>query len=266
LAPRIAVPVLLDGEIVAIGPDGRPLGFQALQDRMHLTSPAEVERAETAQPAALVLFDLLREDDEDLRGLPLAARRLRLQARVKPSSSGARLVRLSEIVADDGTALMARARREGWEGLIAKDGHSVYQTGRRTPAWRKLKLLLEQEFVIGGWTEPRGARQHFGALVLGYYEDDVLKYAGNVGTGFNQNELDRLATLFATRERKASPFLERISTPDKIQWLTPNLDAQVRFAEWTSDGLLRQPVYLGLRDDKDAKAVGREGSMGSRGS
>ena len=258
LAPRVGVPVLLDGEIVAIDRDGRPLGFQALQDRMHLTSPADIARAEAAQPAAIVLFDMLREDDEDLRGQPLAARRLRLQTRVKPSTSGARLVRLSEIVADDGRELMSRARRDGWEGLIAKDGHSVYQTGRRTPAWRKLKLLLEQEFVIGGWTEPRGMRQHFGALLVGYYDGGALQYAGNVGTGFNERELTRLAALFDARERKASPFAGRVVTPEEIHWIRPDLVAEIRFAEWTSDGLLRQPVYLGLRDDKDAKEVKRE--------
>lgn len=258
LAPRIAVPVVLDGEIVAIDAAGRPLGFQALQDRMHLTSPADIEAAEAAQPAAIVLFDLLREGDDDLRRQPLAARRLRLQARLKLRPAGEGLVRLSEIVTDDGRALMTRAKHEGWEGLIAKDGQSTYLTGRRTPSWRKLKILHEQEFVIGGWTEPRGTRQHFGALVLGYYDGARLRYAGNVGTGFNESELAKLAGLFKGRVAKISPFDRPVASADRLHWVKPELVAMVRFAEWTSDDLLRQPVYLGLRDDKPARAVRRE--------
>jgi len=254
------VPVLLDGENVAIDQTGQPLGFQALQDRMHLTASADIAAAEAKQPAAIVLFDLLREGPTDLRRLPLAARRLRLQTRVKPTAATRERVRLSEIVADDGRALMERATREGWEGLIAKDGQSTYLSGKRTPSWRKLKLLHEQEFVIGGWTEPRGARQHFGALLLGYYDGRRLRYAGNVGTGFDERELNKLAALFATRAQKTSPFEAPIATPDRLHWVKPTLVAMVRFTEWTSDDLLRQPVYLGLRDDKAAREVVREGA------
>jgi bifunctional non-homologous end joining protein LigD len=260
LAPRIGTPVVLDGEIVAIDPAGRPLGFQALQDRMHLTSSPDIEAAEAMHPAAIVLFDLLREGDDDLRRQPLAARRLRLQARVKPTPAASRLVRLSEIVADDGRALMARATRDGWEGLIAKDGQSTYLTGRRTPSWRKLKLLHEQEFVVGGWTEPRGTRQHFGALLLGYYLSGRLRYAGSVGTGFDERELARVAGLLDARARKASPFDGAVAAGEPLHWVRPDLVAMVRFTEWTSDNLLRQPVYLGLRDDKPAKDVVREES------
>jgi bifunctional non-homologous end joining protein LigD len=262
MADRIGVPVVVDGEIVAIDRDGRPLGFQALQDRMHLTSPSDIAAAEARQPAAIVFFDLLREGDEDLRRLPLAARRLRLQARVKPTPALRRLVRVSEIVADDGRDLMARAVREGWEGLIAKDGHSTYLTGRRTPSWRKLKLLHEQEFVIGGWTDPKGARTHFGALLLGYYERGRLRFAGSVGTGCDQRELERLAALFAKRTRAASPFDGPVAAAGRPAWLKPDLVAMVRFAEWTSDNRLRQPVYLGLRDDKKATDVVREDTGG----
>jgi bifunctional non-homologous end joining protein LigD len=260
LAPRIGAPVVLDGEIVAIDRTGRPLGFQALQDRMHLTSPPDIKAAEATQPAAIVLFDLLREGDDDLRRQPLAARRLRLQARVKPTPAVSRIVRLSEIVTDDGRALMARATRDGWEGLIAKDGQSTYLTGRRTPSWRKLKLLREQEFVVGGWTEPRGTRRHFGALLLGYYEGGRLRYAGSVGTGFDERELARVAASLDARERKASPFDGAVAHAERLHWVRPDLVAMVRFAEWTSDNLLRQPVYLGLRDDKPARDVVREES------
>src|SRR5690606_36271640 len=121
-------------------------------------------------PAALFAFDILREGDEDLRGLPTVARRLRLQRALKPHASLARLIRLTEIAVDDGREMYARALAEGWEGLIVKDGMAVYESGRRSPAWRKLKVLHELELVIGGWTEPRQSRQGFGALLVGYYD------------------------------------------------------------------------------------------------
>ncbi|TAK16580.1 MAG: DNA ligase D, partial [Acidobacteria bacterium] len=168
------------------------------------------------------------------------------------------LVRLSEIAADDGRKMLARAEKEGWEGLIVKDGQSLYHSGRRTPAWRKLKLLQMQEFVIGGWTAPQGSRSHFGSLLLGYCQHGALVFAGSVGTGFNQKELDKLAGLFAKRAAVSSPFSNRVVSNEKPHWLRPDLVCQVKFIEWTGEGLLRQPVYLGLRDDKNAKEVTAE--------
>jgi bifunctional non-homologous end joining protein LigD len=255
----LKAPVVLDGEIVAIDDSGRPLGFQHVQGRIHLSSPPDIERAERDQPTALLLFDLLRDGDEDLRGQPLAARRLRLQQRIRPASGPRPVLRLSEIVADDGRALLARARDEGWEGLIAKDGQSVYHSGKRTPAWRKMKLLKQQEFVVGGWTEPRLSRQHFGALLLGFYDaDGALRWSGMVGTGFDQKELDRVAGLLRPLEVAKSPFDDTFKTAEKVHWVKPKIVAEVRFTEWTSDGLLRQPVYLGTREDKKARDVQRE--------
>jgi bifunctional non-homologous end joining protein LigD len=251
-------PLLVDGEIVAIDAAGRPLGFQYIQGRIHRSTPAEIERGEKEQPAILVLFDLLRDGDEDIRPLPLAARRLRLQDRVRIKGAAKEVLRLSEVVVDDGRPLLQRAEDEGWEGLIAKDGQSVYQSGRRTPAWRKKKLLKQQEFVIGGWTEPRQTRQNFGALLVGYYDDGDLRWAGSVGTGFNDAELTRVAKLLRAREIPESPFAERFRTPERQHWVKPELVAEVRFTEWTSDGLLRQPVYLGTRTDKAATDVVRE--------
>jgi bifunctional non-homologous end joining protein LigD len=252
-------PLLLDGEIVAIGRGGRPLGFQHLQGRIMLQSAADVERAETRQPVVLVLFDLLRDGSDDLRGTPLAARRLALQQRVKPRGRLRDVIRLSDIALDDGRAMLERAEREQWEGLIVKDGTSVYQSGRRTPAWRKFKLLGRQEFVVGGWTAPRNTRQHFGALLVGYYDEaGALHWAGNVGTGFDQAELERLAALLETRARTTSPFADRVKTMEKAHWVTPDLVVEVKFTEWTNDGLLRHPVYLGQRDDKRAADVRRE--------
>jgi bifunctional non-homologous end joining protein LigD len=259
VAKKLTVPLLLDGEIVAIDHAGKPLGFQHVQGRIHLTSAPDIERAEQDQPAALILFDLLRDGDDDVRGLPLAARRLRLQQRVRPGAATRRWIRLSEIVADDARALLVRAKREGWEGLIAKEGQSPYHSGRRTPAWRKMKLLRQQEFVVGGWTEPRQSRQHFGALLVGYYDDAAaLRWAGSVGTGFDQAELDRVAALLRTHETPKSPFADVFKTMERAHWVKPTLVVEVRFTEWTSDGLLRQPVYLGMRTDKKARDVRRE--------
>jgi len=259
ISRRLKAPVVLDGEIVATDGDGRPLGFQHVQGRIHLSGGHDIERAERDQPTALLLFDLLRDGDEDLRGQPLAARRLRLQQRIRPPAGPHPVVRLSEIVADDGRALLQRARDEGWEGLIAKDGQSVYHSGKRTPAWRKMKLLKQQEFVVGGWTEPRQSRSHFGALLLGYYDaDGALRWAGMVGTGFDQKELDRVAKLLRPREIPKSPFADAFKTAETAHWVKPVIVAEVRFTEWTSDGLLRQPVYLGTREDKKARDVQRE--------
>ena len=259
MAGKLDGPVLLDGEIVAVDARGVPLGFQHLQGRIHLTSTGDIERAERAQPAALVLFDIVRDGNEDLRGQPLAARRLRLQKRVRPTPAQKKWIRLSDIVLDDGRSLLERARREGWEGLIAKAGDSVYHSGKRTPSWRKLKLLKQQEFVIGGWTAPRQSRAHFGALLVGYFDQSGrLRWAGSVGTGFNQEELDRVATLLAKRSIPKSPFADAFKTMEPARWVRPDLVCMIRFTEWTSDGLLRQPVYLGLRSDKDATEVTRE--------
>jgi bifunctional non-homologous end joining protein LigD len=258
VARALDAPVLADGEIVATDRAGRPLGFQQIQGRIHLSGTSEIERAAGDQPAALILFDLLRDGDEDLRGQPLAARRLRLQERVRPAKTAARVVRLSELTADDGREMLSRARREGWEGLIVKDGRSVYHSGRRTPAWRKLKLLKQQEFVVGGWTDPRLSRQHFGALLLGYYERGLLHFAGSVGTGFDDKELDRVAKLLGKQAAATKPFAGAVAVAERPHWVKPVLVVEVRFTEWTGEGLLRQPVYLGLREDKKAKEVRKE--------
>ena len=259
IAARVPHRLVLDGEIVAVDTNGRPLGFQQIQGRIHLTAAGDIGRAAQAQPAALVLFDLLIDGDDDLRREPLVARRLRLQQRIKPRAAERRFVRLSDLVLDDGRALLSKARDEGWEGLIVKDTSSIYESGRRSPAWRKMKLLKQQEFVVGGWTEPRQSRQHFGSLLLGYYDErGALRWAGAVGTGFVQKELDRLAALLDKRAAPRSPFADTFKTAEKAHWVTPTLVVEVKFTEWTSDGLLRQPVYLGTRDDKAAKAVRRE--------
>ncbi len=281
-ASRLRVPLLLDGEIVALDDKGQPAGFQRLQGRIHLIEEADVARSESSQPVALILFDILRDGDDDLRGLPLTERRARLEARF--ASRVSETIRLSEQVRGEGVAMQARAEAEHWEGLIAKDATAPYHSGKRSPAWRKLKILQSQELVIGGWTEPRQTRQYFGALLLGVYEtvdsrvttdprlttdsrlptaDSRLLYVGHTGTGFNGAELARVAKLLKAREIKNSPFTSKIVTNERAHWVRPELVAQVRFTEWTADNKLRHPVYLGLREDKDPRTVVREGPVRS---
>jgi bifunctional non-homologous end joining protein LigD len=257
LARSLEAPLLIDGEIVALDAEGRPAGFQRLQGRIHVKGSHDIEALDRAQPTAFIAFDLLRDGPEDVRGLPLTTRRERLARHLEPFLSGT--LRLSEQVAGDGRALERRAREEGWEGLIVKEAASPYQSGRRSPAWRKLKLLNEEEFVVVGWTEPRNTRSRFGALLLGAYDEKQpgrpLVYVGHTGTGFDQKELERVWKLLTPRETPHSPFRERIKTNEPAHWVRPELVAQVRFTEWTADRKLRHPVYLGLRDDKRASEV-----------
>jgi bifunctional non-homologous end joining protein LigD len=261
LGAAAGVPLVIDGEVVALDKRGAPTGFQKLQGRIHLLGSSDVQRLERDQPVALIVFDLLRHGDADLRGLPLAERRRRLEALLRGHLSST--LRISEQVAGDGRALHERAKAEGWEGLIAKSAQSVYQSGRRSPNWMKSKLHKEQEFVVGGWTEPRQSRQYFGALLLGVHKEGEpgsrkLTYVGHTGTGFDQRELERVSKLLKAREVPQSPFAERFKTNEPAHWVRPDLVAQVRFTEWTADGKLRHPVYLGLRDDKKAAQVVRE--------
>ncbi len=249
VARKLEGPLVLDGEIVATDAKGRPLPFGRLQSRIHLTGATDIARAEKAQPAALVVFDLLRDGDRDVRGLSLAARRLRLQDALPVKAGGKALVRLSEIVADDGRKMLARARREGWEGLIGKDGQAVYHSGRRSPAWRKLKLLKTETFVVGGWTAPQKSRHHFGSLVVGQPEGGRLRWVGNVGTGFDQRELARVAARLKTLSADDCPFANPPRAIAKAHWVRPEMAVEVQFTELTEDGMLRHPVYVGERDD-----------------
>jgi bifunctional non-homologous end joining protein LigD len=193
-----------------------------------------------------------------LTGLPFTERRAALEARVPAWRNG--VVRRGESVRC-GTAaarrLFARARTEAWEGVLLKRLDAPYAAGRRTPDWRKVKLEREQEFVIGGWTAPTAgsARGHFGALLVGYHDDDGrLRYAGKVGTGYTQPMLALLARKLAPLTRATSPF---VNPPrgSGVTWVRPVLVAQVRYNELTDAGILRQPSFLGLRDDKDARDV-----------
>ena len=243
--------IVLDGEIVALDARGEPAGFQQLQSRLQALTPLADESA-----TAFILFDLLRVGDLDLRDQPLTARRDALVSVFGRTRSG--LLRLSEQVRGDGRALYERALANGWEGLIAKHAASKYRSGKRSPDWRKQKILKEQEFVIAGWTDPHNSRTHFGALLLGVYEGNHLVYAGNVGTGFDEQELARVMAKMKPLEVRESALSVAPKSRERLHWVRPELVAQVKFTEWTADHHLRHPVYLGLRDDKRARDVVHE--------
>ncbi len=260
LADRLGRPALLDGEIVAIDARGAALPFQHLQERLHARGHG-VRTAARHVAAALMVFDLLRDGDEDLRPLSFTARRRRLERLLGPDASDA--VRLVDSTAGNGAELAARGLDNEWEGIIAKQPDGRYVAGRGS-SWQKLKFTRTEEFVVGGWTAPRGSRRHFGALLLGYYPEGSrrsrtapLVFAGQVGTGFTDAELDRLAERLAPLATETPPFVA-LAPPkpsEKRRWVEPVLVVQTSFGQWTRDGVLRHPVYQGLREDKRALEV-----------
>ncbi len=241
--------ILLDGELVAF--DGEQTSFSRLQQRLGVANPSPERVA--AYPVVLCVFDLLELDGEDLRHRPLLERRARLTEAIRPSSA----LQLSEAWRDDSTRRFEQACRAGWEGLIAKRVQAPYVPGRSRD-WLKLKCVWEQEFVIGGYTEPAGSRTDFGALLVGYYKDGELRYAGKVGTGYTAATLRDLGSRLRDLEAPQSPFVDARPIPRGTHWTRPELVAQIGFAEWTNDGRLRQPRFLGLRDDKLPAEVIRE--------
>ena len=241
--------LVLDGEVVAF--DGEQTSFSRLQRRLGVTNPS-AERV-TAYPVVFCVFDLLELDGDDLRDRPLLERRERLTAAIRPDAA----LRVSEAWRDESQRRFAQACQAGWEGLIAKRAQAPYVSGRSRD-WLKLKCVWEQEFVIGGYTDPAGARTDFGALLVGYYEDGQLKYAGKVGTGYTAATLRDLGSRLRKLETSESPFVDARPIPRGTHWIRPELVAQIGFAEWTNDGRLRQPRFLGLRDDKRPAEVLRE--------
>jgi bifunctional non-homologous end joining protein LigD len=241
--------LLLDGEVVAY--DGDQTSFTRLQQRLGVRSPSPDQVA--AYPVVFCVFDLLEVDGDDLRDRSLLERRARLTAAIRPNSA----LQLSEAWRDDSQRRFAQACQAGWEGLIAKCAHAPYVAGRSRD-WLKLKCVWEQEFVIGGYTEPAGSRTDFGAVLVGYYDDDRLKYAGKVGTGYTAATLRGLGARLRELETPESPFVDARPIPRGTHWTRPELVAQIGFAEWTNDGRLRQARFLGLRDDKRPADVLRE--------
>ncbi len=251
LGSRSAV---LDGEIVAFDGQGRP-SFSALQQRMQISGPAQARRRMKATPVTYVIFDLLWLEGHSLMGEPYSARRGLLEGLQLTGSS----LQVPEYVVGHGRQLAAAAAEQGLEGVLAKRLRSVYQPGRRTADWLKIKRPGRQEFVVAGWLAGKGARsRRVGALLLGVHDrDGSLRYVGRVGSGFSERELDRLAKLLGPLARKTSPF-SGPGPPRGAFFCEPRLVAEVSFTEWTPDGRLRQPVYLGLREDKTAEEVVRE--------
>ena len=274
LARTLAAPLLLDGEIVAVDAAGAPLPFQHLQGRMHLRGRPRSTLPPT--DAAFIAFDLLRDGDEDLRRLPFTERRARLTRHIGRKTGP--VLRLIRSQTGGGTTLREEALANDWEGVIAKDPAARYLSGTRHPGWQKIKFVKRQEFVVAGWTAGRLSRSHFGALLVGYYAPsgnpsqggarsaadagataNRLVYAGHVGSGFSDAELEAIGDHLRAIETDDSPFdTTPPPTNEQTHWVHPRLVIDVKFTQWTADEVLRNPVYLGIRTDKRPEDVRRE--------
>lgn len=250
LAAQRCTDFTVDGEIVAFS-HGRT-DFARLQQRMGLTRRRDIKASGVA--VTYYVFDLLRLEAADTRALPLRTRKSLLRRALAYRAP----LRATNHRNRGGAELLADACDRGWEGLIAKRANSRYQSGRSTD-WLKLKCSRGQEFVVGGFTEPAGSRVGLGALLLGYYDGDRLRYVGKVGTGFDHRTLLALRTRLDGLGTREPPFADHVRE-GRAHWTEPVLVAQIAFTEWTRDGMLRHPRYLGLRDDKAAQDVVRERS------
>ena len=254
LGARTAV---LDGEIVAFDEEGRP-SFSALQQRMHVASEAAARRRAKDHPVTYVIFDLLYLEGRSLLDEPYEERRRLLDGLDLQGPHW----QVPSYLRGDGQVLLDVARDRGLEGIVAKRVDCPYRPGQRTGAWIKVKVMRRQELVIGGWLPGEGRRQErLGALLVGVHDESgALRYAGRVGTGFDEAELRRLGGLLAERARPASPFAatDGPQPPRGARFVEPDLVAEVEFGEWTRDGVLRHPSYKGLRDDKAPEEVVRE--------
>lgn len=263
-AARTGKSLLLDGEVVARRrrsgrAESAASEFQPLQARMHLKNAGEIARLSTEAPASLMVFDLLREGRTALVTHPWRERRQRLEALFAAADLDDRALALSD-ASPRGASMLARARRAGWEGIIAKRDEAPYRPGARSEDWLKLKLQFRAEFVVGGFTEPRKSRPYLGALLLGAHDvAGRLVYVGHMGGGFDREGLRVMRERLNRIERRTSPFAEAPRTNEPAHWVAPKLVVEVKFAEWTADGKLRQPIFLGVRDDKAARDVTLEG-------
>lgn len=236
---KIKTNAVLDGEIVAIDKNGLSQ-FQLLQN--YLTNPKV--------NLCYCVFDILSLGGRNLTELPLIQRKQILK-KMMPKLKN---VKFSDYIENDGLAFFEAARKKGVEGIIAKKKNSHYELGKRSSSWLKIKAVLEQEVVIGGFTKPQGQRKYFGALLLGVYEKGKLKYIGGCGTGFDDKTLKNLNQKFSKIRQKEPSFVNPPKL-DNVQWLKPKLVCQIKFQEWTNDEMIRQAVFLGLRDDKKPKEI-----------
>ena len=239
--PQIGVEVVLDGEIVVVDADGVSQ-FQLLQNYLRNRQGRLV----------YYVFDILWVEGHDLMGLPLTRRKEILTKVLPPNLT---YIIYSDYIEEQGTALFRQALERRLEGVVAKKADSPYRPGIRGRDWLKMRVSLRQEMVIGGWTEPRGGRQYFGALVLGVFEDDQLVYTGHAGTGLDEKSLAYFMSKMNPLERPTSPFNVPPKTNEPAHWVEPTLVVEVKFTGWTEDGLIRHPVIIGLREDKRAEDV-----------
>jgi len=235
---------VLDGEVVVVDEEGRA-SFQQLQNYMR----------SGVGKLIYYVFDILFVNHCDLRSLPLIRRKEILRQILPEDIPNVKYV---EHVEEHGSAFFHAAVEKGIEGIIAKERNSTYQTGKRSQDWQKIKILNRQEAVIGGFTEPRGSRKHLGAVILGVYDQDKLTYIGHTGGGYGDQDLKQLRTRLEPFEIKNSPFEETPKPNAKVHWVEPKIVCEVSFSGWTKDGVMRQPILLGLRDDKSAREVVRE--------
>ncbi|MBD5606211.1 MAG: non-homologous end-joining DNA ligase [Candidatus Eremiobacteraeota bacterium] len=247
-------PLILDGEIVVLDEQGRP-SFGALQERLDRFGRASPQKSRVT----FVVFDVLYGNGRDLRDEPLEARKAILEAAI----SGTGPVMLSKHVRKDGVKLYELALAQDLEGIVGKRRASAY-VSRRSRDWVKVKAVVRQEVVIGGWTEGRGSREHFGALLAGVYDGGELVYAGSIGTGFDRKKLAAIAAKLAPLERKTSPFAAKFKTESRAHWVQPSLVAEVTFTEWTREGSMRHPVFVALRVDKEPREIVRERAKSAR--
>jgi bifunctional non-homologous end joining protein LigD len=239
--------VILDGEIVAFDEQGRP-SFGMLQQRLGVTAPAQTRRLAAKNPVVYILFDLLHLDGRSTLDLPYAQRRELLEGLELSGPSW----QTPPALEGEGRDLQAATKEQGLEGLLAKRTDSIYQPGRRTANWLKIKNILDVEVVIGGWSPGEGRRSDtLGALLVGIPEEDGLRYAGKVGTGFSDAMLHSLQKQLSRLEQKTSPFIDVPRKDAKgARWCSPTLVGEVAYSSWTTDGRLRHPRWRGLRPDK----------------
>ena len=243
---------VLDGEVVAVDPDTGQSSFSRLQRRMQLRDELKARSSDVA--VELYLFDCLFYEGIDLSNLPLVDRKAVLRDVVWYDDP----IRFTPFRTTGSAAMLRQACAKGAEGIIAKRAEGRYVSGRSTD-WLKIKCVHQQELVVGGYTAPKGSRESLGALLVGYYEQGALRYAGKVGTGYDRATLEMLHRKLAPLHRRTSPFAPGPAPAGEVQWVTPKLVVEIGFGEWTPAGLLRHPRYLGLREDKTAAEVRREG-------
>jgi bifunctional non-homologous end joining protein LigD len=235
---------ILDGEIVALDRDGMPR-FQLLQPRVGRKKKSDIEALLGKAKIVYFAFDLLYVDGYDLMSCSVVERKAALERILQPAN----FIKFSEHIAGDGEAFFEQIEKFRLEGMMAKRAASHY-VQRRSADWLKVKTVERSEVVVAGYTAPRGSRSHFGALVVGLYRDKEFHYVAHIGGGFSQRTLEKIYKLMQPLKMKKSAFLDPPKTNEPVQWLKPKLVAEVKFSEWTADGHLRHPVFVGLREDK----------------